>query len=65
MEEVINTRLIEKFMEMNGLSKTKFCTMCKISMNSFNKVMNDQNVNLRILRKIAKVMFIPTYMLFK
>ena len=39
MKNTIKTEIIEKYMNENKLSKTKFCKMCKISPSTLNKIM--------------------------
>ena len=66
MKNTIKTEIIEKFMIENKLSKAKFCKMCKISPNTLNKIItNDDNFGIIALFKIARVLKIQVFQLFK
>ncbi len=64
MDKYIKTELIENFMKEKGLSKTKFCKMCRIGLRSYEKVMNNNfHFRVNILFKIAKTMGLQAYQL--
>ncbi len=65
MKETIKIEIIKNFMIENKISKTKFCKMCKITLNTLNKIMaNDFNFEIIALFKIAKVIKIQVYQMF-
>lgn len=65
MKNTIKTEIIEKYMNENKLSKTKFCKMCKISPSTLNKIMtNDDNFGIIALFKIARVIEVQVYQIF-
>ena len=66
MKNLIKTESIEKYLQENKLSKTKFCKICKISPGTFKKIMNnDSNFNLIALFKIARVLKIHVCEIFE
>ena len=65
MNNTINVEIIEKFMLENNISKTKFCKMCKISLNTLNKIMaNNFNFEIIALFRIARIIKIEVYQMF-
>ncbi len=60
----LNTKIIEQFMAENRLSKKEFCARCKISVATYYRIMQNKDVNLRSLFKIAKTMGVPIKTLF-
>ena len=65
MKNTIKTEIIEKYMNENKLSKTKFCKICKISPSTLNKIMtNDDNFGIIALFKIARVIKVQVYQMF-
>ena len=65
MKNTIKTEIIEKYMNENKLSKTKFCKMCKISPSTLNKIMtNDDKFVIIALFKIARVIKVQVYQMF-
>lgn len=62
----IDTKLIEKYMVANSLSKNKFCNVCGISVCTLKKILlNDFNFGISALFKIAKVIKMEVYQMFK
>lgn len=62
----INVNKINEYLIDNGLSKTEFCKKSKLSMSTFNKIINDKgNFRLTALVKISKTMKIRICELFK
>lgn len=64
MTASLNTKTIEEFMAENRLTKKGFCTRCKISVATYYRIMQNKDVNLRSLFKIAKTMGVPIKTLF-
>lgn len=63
--QTIKTKLITAFMETNNLSKTAFCNLCKISLNTLNNILaNKDNLKILALFKIARVMNVKIQELF-
>ena len=66
MGNKINIELIETYIKENSLSKTRFCQKCKIDLRTYEKIMNnDLKIDLKVLFKVAKVMNIKVYEMFK
>lgn len=63
MENLIRTDLIVNYMNENGLSKTQFCKLCKISVSTFNRILNGENIRLISLFRIAKTMKVKLHQL--
>ena len=51
--KILNVELITKYIKENNLSVSLFCKLCEISHTSFKRVMENKNVNLRIIVKIC------------
>ena len=65
MKNTIKIEIIKNFMLKRGISKTKFCKMCKISPSTLNKILsNDDNFYIIALFKIAKVIKVKVYQMF-
>lgn len=61
---IIKTEMITSYIKENKLSKAKFAEMCKLSVNTLNKILNNQtNVYVIALFKIAKVLNMPVHLL--
>lgn len=66
MRSIINTKLINKFIKENKLSKTKFSKLCRISLSTLNKILqNKDNLKINTIFKIARTMKIEAYQIFK
>lgn len=65
LKEVIKTEIFENYMKENSLSKTKFCKMCGIGVDAFNRMFSRQNFRISALFKIAKVIKIEVCEMFK
>ena len=66
MENKINIEIIENYIKENKLSKTRFCQKCKIGLRTYAKMMNNNlEIDLKALVKVAKVMNIRLYEMFK
>ena len=65
MKNEIKTELIKRFMEENELSKSEFCAMCKINLETYRKIMsNDFDFSIRALFRIAKVLGVEVFEMF-
>ena len=63
---MVNTKLIEKYIEENNLSKRKFCQICKINPSTLKKIMtNDGNLRITALFKITRVLNVYIHELFE
>ncbi|MDE5788859.1 MAG: helix-turn-helix domain-containing protein [Clostridia bacterium] len=65
MSYYVNCEVIKNYIKENNLSKTKFCKLCKISLQTFNKVLNGEDVYLGALFKISRALNINISVLFK
>lgn len=65
MKNVADLKLIKKFIKENNLTKKAFCEMCHISVSRLNRVFLGKNVYISVYFKIAKVLDIPVYKIFK
>lgn len=65
MEKIINTDLIENFIKERGISKIKFCEMCRISTGTLNKIYSN-STSLGIIQpfKIARILKVQICDLF-
>lgn len=54
MKNLINTKIIEDYLNSQGLSKTAFCKKCKISISTYNKIFAGKNCKLTVLIKITR-----------
>ena len=64
MERMLRAELIEEFMRAHDLSKHAFCKMCKICPRTLRRIMNNEDINLLSIFKVAKVMQISVFELF-
>ncbi|MBQ9117752.1 MAG: helix-turn-helix transcriptional regulator [Clostridia bacterium] len=65
MKNEIKIELIKNFMEDNNLSKNRFCEMCKISLDSYQKIMrNDFDFSIRVLFRVAKILGVEVFEMF-
>lgn len=60
-----NTELILEYIDNRNLTKKEFCLQCKMSMSVFYNILNQMDVKLMSVFKIAKCMGVPIHMLFK
>ncbi len=65
MHKPLNTDIIKKYLDDNGLSIKEFCRQCKISTSSFYRIMQDKNFRIISLFKIAKKLNIPIHKFFE
>lgn len=56
MYNAVNTTIIDSYIKANNLSKTKFCKLCKISVDTFNRIITNRDFYLVSLFRIAKTM---------
>lgn len=64
MENLIKTELITNYLKEHNLSKTKFCKLCKISVSTFNRIMNGKPFYLIALFRIARTIKVDLHQLF-
>ena len=65
MNEIFNLEIIKNYIKVNNLSKTKFCKLSKISLKTFNKILNQQpNFRSVAVFRIARTIQIPVHLLF-
>ena len=65
MQKIIKTEIIENYLKENNISKYKFCKLCNVSRNIFDKIMaNDTNFGIKALFKIARILNIEAHELF-
>lgn len=66
MEDKVNIKIIQNYIEENNFSKTKFCKMCNISPSTYAKIMSgDGKYNVKALYRIARVQDISVGDFFK
>lgn len=53
MENTINIKLIEQYLQNNNISKKKFCKLCNISYYTLRQVLTGKVASLNTLCKIA------------
>ncbi len=57
MEDKVNIKIIQNYIEENNFSKTKFCKMCNISPSTYAKIISgDGKYNVKALYRIARVL---------
>lgn len=62
----INVEFLENYLKENHLSKTAFCKKCKISLETFDKIMSGKtNFRLVAIFRIARFLEIDFRTLFK
>ncbi|MBQ8909231.1 MAG: hypothetical protein IJY90_02990 [Clostridia bacterium] len=65
MKNEINAEMILNYIKENNLTKTSFCKLCKIGLDTFERIMsNIRNYRIIALFKIARVMKIGVYQMF-
>ena len=60
----INVKIIEFYLKENNLSISKFCRLCKISTDTYKRIMTNKNFKLNAIYKIAKVLKVHIYQMF-
>lgn len=66
MKEIIKTELIDQFIKEQGLTRTRFCKLCKMSYGTFVKIRRGEcNVKMNAIFRMARVMRIKVHELFK
>ena len=66
MEDKVNIKIIQNYIEENNFSKTKFCKITKISPSTYEKSMNgDGKYSVKALFKIARVINVPEVDFFR
>ena len=61
----LNIELIKHFIFSNSLTIKDFCKRCGICVITYYKIINKKNFNMTALFKIAKLIGVPIYMLFR
>lgn len=61
----LNIELIKHFILSNNLTIKDFCKRCGICVFTYYKIINKKNFNMTALFKIAKLIGVPIYMLFR
>ena len=51
-----NSKLITAYMEENNLSKTAFCKLCGISIQTLNRFLNNESVSVTSAVKVVLTM---------
>ena len=65
MKDLIKAEIIERYLQENNISKTKFCKLCKINIKTLNKILsNNTNFELIALFRIANVINVQVYQMF-
>lgn len=62
---VYNVEMVENYIKENKLTKKAFCEKCNISVTTLYKVLNNKNVYLGTIYRIAKVIHIELKNMFK
>lgn len=66
MKNEFKKEIIENYLKAKKISKTKFCKLCGISLDTLKKIMmNQRNYRTNALFKIAKVINIQVYQMFR
>lgn len=65
LKDVIKTEIFENYMKEHNLTKSKFCKLCGISEQTFNKIISRQNFRVSALFKIARVIKVEVFEMFK
>lgn len=65
LKDVIKTEVFEDYMKEHNLTKTKFCQLCEIGVQTFNRIISRQNFRISALFKIAKVIKVEVWQMFK
>lgn len=54
LKDVIKTKIFENYKKENSLSKTKFCKICGIGVDTFNRIVSRQNFRLKAILRLQK-----------
>lgn len=65
LKDVIKTEIFENYMKEHNLTKTNFCKLCGINVSTFNRIVSRQNFRISALFKIAKVIKVEVFKMFK
>ena len=65
LKDVIKTEVFEDYMKEHKLSKSRFCELCGISVATYNRIISRQNIRILALFKIAKVIKVEVWQMFK
>ncbi len=64
MDKQLKTEIITEYICSHRLTKKEFCKQCKISIPTFYRVMQNKNIKLITLIKIARKINLPIYKFF-
>lgn len=65
MYNKINTKIIEDYIKKNKLTINGFCKLCKISLSTYKKIMNNDNkFRIAALFRVADILGIKVFQLF-
>lgn len=64
LKDVIKTEVFENYMKEHNLTKTEFCKLCGIGVQTFNRIISRQNFRISALFKIAKVIKVEVWQMF-
>ena len=65
MKNEFKTEIIENSLKEHNMSKTKFCKLCGINPCTMTKIMKNENYKIIALFKIAKVINLQVYQMFR
>ncbi len=65
MKNEFNTEIIENYLKENKMSKTTFCKLCGVDPCTLMRIMNHENYGVNALFKIARVLKIQVYQMFR
>ncbi len=65
MKNEFKKEIIENYLTANKISKNKFCKLCGISFCTLEKIMNNKNYRIVALFKIARMLKIQVYQMFR
>ncbi|MBO5954844.1 MAG: helix-turn-helix transcriptional regulator [Clostridia bacterium] len=65
LKDVIKTEVFENYMREHNLTKTQFCGLCGINVVTYNRIISRQNFRILALFKIAKVIKVEVWQMFK
>ena len=60
LRNLVNVDMIESFMDINNLSITAFCKLCKISVEELDQILNRQLTSIPyFMDEIANIINVP------
>ena len=64
-KKIYKSEILEEYRKENNPSKQQFCKLCKISTNTYKKILNNENVIITSLFRIARVLNIHVCEMFE